>query len=166
MDHFGVQCVLDQLQKNYLWRGMGDTMVATVQACLPCAQVKTGFTESRKELQPLPIRGLGYRWGVYFASPMEKIAAGNTYVLVCIEHFTKWVELIPLPSKCSKDATRPLLKGVLRCYAASDQGSKFKGEFQTKGSSKHSCPNTKSRIGLQLESIPNLTDQWKGWYRP
>ena len=48
--HFGVQRVLDRLQKNYWWRGMGDTVVATVQACLPCAQVKAGFRESRKEL--------------------------------------------------------------------------------------------------------------------
>ena len=56
-------------------------MVATVQACLPCAQVKAGFRESAKELQPLPIRGLGHRWGVDFGGPMKKIAAGNTYVL-------------------------------------------------------------------------------------
>ena len=40
MGHFGVQRVLDRLQKNYWWRGMGDTVVATVQACLPCAQVQ------------------------------------------------------------------------------------------------------------------------------
>ena len=136
MDHFGVQRVLDQLQKNYWWRGMGDTVVATVQACLPCAQVKARFTEFGKELQPLPIRGLGYQWGVYFAGPMEKTAAGKTYVLVCIEHFTKWVELIPLPSKCAKDATRALLEGVLSRFGApaeiiTNQGGKFKGEFQT-----------------------------------
>ena len=46
MGHFGVQRVLNRLQKNYWWRGMGDTVVATVQACLPCAQVKAGFRES------------------------------------------------------------------------------------------------------------------------
>ena len=93
-------------------------MVTVVQACLPSARVKAGFRESGKELHPLSIRGLGYRWGVDFAGPMQKTAAGNTYVLVCIEHFTKWVELIPLPSKSSKDATRALLDGVLSRYGA------------------------------------------------
>ena len=97
---------------------MGDTMVATIHACLPCAQVKAGFRESGKELQPLPIRGLGHRWGVEFVGPLEKTATGHTYVLVCIEHFIKWVELIPLPSKCSKDAARALLEGVLSRYGA------------------------------------------------
>ena len=93
-------------------------MVAVVQACLPCARVKARFRESGKELHPLPIRGLGYRWEVDFAGALLETAAGNTYVLVCIEHFTKWVELIPLRSKSSKDAARALLKGVLSRYGA------------------------------------------------
>ena len=136
MGHFGVQRVIDRLQKNYYWRGLGDTVVAVVQACLPCARVKARFRECWKELHPLPIRGLGYRWGVDFAGPLQKTAAGNTYVLVCIEHFTKWVELIPLPSKSSKDAARALLNGVLSRYGApsevlTDQGRDFQGEFQT-----------------------------------
>ena len=88
MGHFGVQRVLDRLQKNYWWRGMGDTVVAITRSCLPCARVKAGFRESGKELQPLPIRGLGYRWGVDFAGPLHVTKAGNKWVLVCIEHFT------------------------------------------------------------------------------
>ena len=71
-----------------------------------------------------------------FAAPLQRTAAGNTYVLVCIEHFTKWVELIPLPSKSSKDSARALLDGVLSRYGApgeilTDQGREFQGEFQT-----------------------------------
>ena len=46
MGHFGVQRVLDRLHEKHWWRGMGDTIVAMVQACLPCAQVKAGFRES------------------------------------------------------------------------------------------------------------------------
>ena len=56
-------------------------------------------------------------------------------MLVCIEHFTKWVELL-LPSKSSKDGDRALLEGMLRRYGApgeilTDQGREFQGEFQT-----------------------------------
>ena len=39
MGHFGVQRVLDRLQKNYWWRGMGDTVVAITKSCLSCARV-------------------------------------------------------------------------------------------------------------------------------
>ena len=115
---------------------MGDTVVRIIKACLSCARVKAGFRESGKELQPLIIHGLGYRWEVDFAGPLALTKAGNKWVLVCIEHFTKWVELIPLPSKSSRDSARGLLQGVLSKYGPPgeiliDQGTEFKGEFQT-----------------------------------
>ena len=50
MGHFGMQRVLDRLQKNYWWRNMGDTVVTVVKACLSCATVKAGFRESGIEL--------------------------------------------------------------------------------------------------------------------
>ena len=89
MGHYEVQCTLDRLQKTYWWRGMGDTVVSTIKSCYSCARVKAGFKESGQEPQPLPIRGLVYRWGVDFAGPLAVTDAGNKYVLVCIEHFTK-----------------------------------------------------------------------------
>ena len=68
---------------------MEDAVVAVVKACLPCAKVKGGFRESGKELQPLPVRGLGYRWGLGFAGPLDETTAGNSWEMDCIEHFTK-----------------------------------------------------------------------------
>ena len=134
LGHYGVQRTLDRLQKNYWWRGMGDSVVSTIKSCYSCARVKAGFKESGQELQPLPIRGLGYKWGVDFAGPLEVTTAGNKYVMVCIEHFTKWIELIPVPSKCSKGAARGLLEGVLSRFGApreiiTDMGGEFQGEF-------------------------------------
>ena len=57
-------------------------------------------------------------------------------VMVCVEHFTKWVELIPLPLKSSRDSARGFLEGVLSIYWAlgkvlTDQVSDFLGEFQS-----------------------------------
>ena len=51
------------------------------------------------------------------------------------EHFSEWVEAIPLPSKSFKDSARGFLDGVLsRCGAPgevlTDQGLKFIGEFK------------------------------------
>ena len=71
-----------------------------------------------------------------FVGPMGIIKARNRYVLVCIEHFTKWVELIPLPSKSSIDAAGGPMECVLSRYGApgeilTDQGREFQGEFAT-----------------------------------
>ena len=77
---------------------------------------------------------MGYRWGVDFAGPLAKTPRGNQWILVCIEHFSKWVELIPLPSKSSADVARGLLEGVLSRYGApgevvTDRGGEFQAEF-------------------------------------
>jgi transposase InsO family protein len=58
---------------------------------------------------------------------------GNKYVVVMIEHFTKWVELVPIPEK-SSFCTAAALKGVLTRFGApaevlTDQGEEFQGEF-------------------------------------
>ena len=59
---------------------------------------------------------MGYRWGIDFSSPLAKTPYGKKWILVCIEHFNKRVELIPLPSKSSANAVKGLLKGVLSRY--------------------------------------------------
>jgi hypothetical protein len=52
-----------------------------------------------------------------------------------IEHFSKWVELVALPDKSSHSTSQAFLQQVLSRFRAcaeclTDQGSKFRGEFQ------------------------------------
>ena len=136
MGHYGVQRVVDRMQKHYWWKGLGDTVAQVVKACMPCARTKAGFREMGKELQPLALQGLMFRWGIDFAGPMPTTKRGNKYVLVCIEHCTKWVELIALPSKPSNNVSRAFLDNILSRYGApgvvlTDQGTEILGEFQT-----------------------------------
>ena len=65
---------------------------------------------------------------------MPTTKRGNKYVLVMIEHFTKWVELVPLPNKSADLTATTFLESVLSRFGApaevvTDQGSEFKGEF-------------------------------------
>ena len=136
MGHYGIHRVLDRMRLNYWWKGMDDTVLQVVKACVPCARTKAGFRLSGKELKPLALQGIMFRWGIDFAGPLPVTEQGNKYVLVCIEHCTKWVELIALPSKSSAHVARAFLENVLSRYGApgvvlTDQGSEFKGEFQT-----------------------------------
>jgi hypothetical protein len=40
--------------------------------------------------------GVGYRWNLDFVEPLGLNIWHNRYVLVMIEHFSKWIELAPL----------------------------------------------------------------------
>ena len=106
-----------------------------IGSCNSCARVKATFRDPQRELQPLPIRGLGCRWGVDFVGSFPVTKRGNKYVLVLIEHFTKWVELVPLPDKSAAGTAWALVEYVLTRMGAlaevvTDQGSEFRGEFQ------------------------------------
>jgi hypothetical protein len=49
--------------------------------------------------------GLGYRWSLDFSGPFNLTHQHNQYVLVMIEHFSKWLELVPLPDSNEGGAT-------------------------------------------------------------
>ena len=38
---------------------------------------------------------------------------GNCFILTVSDYFTKWVEAIPLPSKCVHDVTETLMKVMI-----------------------------------------------------
>jgi transposase InsO family protein len=77
--------------------------------------------------------GLFYRWGVDLCKMLHTPEDGNKYVVVMIDHFTKWVELVPIPEK-SSFYLAAALKGVLTRFGApaevlTNQGEEFQGEF-------------------------------------
>ena len=76
-----------------------------------------------------------YRWGCDTCKMPVKSDNGYRRVLTMVEHFSKWVELAPLPSKDPK-YTAAALRDVLTRFGApaeivTDQGSEFQGEFAT-----------------------------------
>jgi hypothetical protein len=75
-----------------------------------------------------------YRWGLDLFGPFPETSRGFKYVLVCIEHFTKWVEAFPLRDKSSAEVSYHTLHGVLSRYGApaeivTDGGGEFQKEF-------------------------------------
>jgi hypothetical protein len=100
-----------------------------------CDQVQAFFNALTRHLQPLPIMGLRYQWNLDFASPLSLTPQQNLYVLVMIEHFSKWLELVPLLNCNSEKATYAFLDKVLSKFGALvkifiNQGTKFRGELQ------------------------------------
>ena len=68
-----------------------------VSRCEVCDRVRSSFNTLSPQLQPLPIMGLGYRWSLDFAGPLVVTPRGAKYVLVMVEHFSKWIELVAQP---------------------------------------------------------------------
>lgn len=74
--------------------------------------------------------GLGYRWSLDFVGPLPLTVRHNRYVLVMVEHFSKWIELVPSPDKSSEGIMYAFLDKVLSHFGApvkvlTDQGTEF-----------------------------------------
>jgi hypothetical protein len=74
--------------------------------------------------------GLGYRWSLDFARSLPLMVQHNKYVLVMVEHFSKWIELVPSPDKSSKGIAYAIHDRVFSHFGApvevlTDQGTKF-----------------------------------------
>jgi hypothetical protein len=48
--------------------------------------------------------GIGYQWNLDFVGPLSLTLQHNQYVLVMIEQFSKWLELVPLPIHSNDEA--------------------------------------------------------------
>ncbi|GAQ93509.1 hypothetical protein KFL_015960010, partial [Klebsormidium nitens] len=131
--HYGVKKTYSLLEPTYWWTGMYGQVKYEVAACTACDRAKATFEVKDPELKPLPIMGMFYRWGVDLCKMPVPSQDGNRYVVVMIEHFTKWVELVPIPEK-TPEHTAAALKRVLTMFGApaevlTDQGDEFLGEF-------------------------------------
>ncbi|GAQ89224.1 hypothetical protein KFL_005000010, partial [Klebsormidium nitens] len=133
--HFGVKKTLSLLAPHYWWLGLATDVAQVVRGCEACDRVKAAFNVKHPTLQPLPIKGLFYRWGLDFAGPLPKSSRGQQYVLVMVEHFSKTIILAPTQDKEPGTVAGVFTREVLTRFGAcaevvTDRGGEFGGEFQ------------------------------------
>jgi hypothetical protein len=123
------------LRGQYWWIGIYQQVAAYVGRCEICDRVRSSFNILSPRLQPLPIMGLGYRWSLDFAGWLVVTPRGAKYVLVMMEHFNKWIELVALLQNSAELAAVAFLDRVLAHFGAptevlTDQGREFLGVFE------------------------------------
>ena len=79
--------------------------------------------------------GFGYRWSLDFVGPLVVTPRGSKYVLVMVEYFNKWIELVALLQNSSELVAMAFLDRVLARFGAPpevliDQGREFLGAFE------------------------------------
>ena len=132
--HFGRRRTTHLLMLSHWWAGLYRDVRDVVRSCQSCDRTKVSFNSMQPVLNPLPIRGLLYSWGVDLAGPYPDSERGNRYVLVCIEHFSKYLEVFPLRDKSSAEVAYHFAHGIISRYGAcaevvSDGGGEFEGAF-------------------------------------
>jgi hypothetical protein len=133
--HYGVRRTGALISNTYWWWGLWNDVSATLSKCGLCSRVRSSFNGAQPELQPLPISGLMYRWGVDLCGPFHPTARGNQYVMVAVEHYSKHLELIPIPNKEPATTAAAFASAVLGRYGSpaevvTDRGGEWMKEFE------------------------------------
>ena len=132
--HFGRDRTLSLLAKEFWWKGMARHVREMVRACPECARGAAVFGDVPKQLHPLPVRGLFYRWSVDLLGPLPETATGCKYVMVMVEHFSRYLDIAPIPSKLAEVTAAIFKRHVLGRFGScaellSDQGGEWQGAF-------------------------------------
>ncbi len=135
LGHFEVKRTYNLLLSQYWWCGMHTDVQKLVSCYMVCDRVRASFNAPTPQLHPLPIMALGCHWSLDFAGPLPLIVRHNRYGLVMVEHFSKWIELVPFLDKSNEGVAYAFLDKVLSHFGApiemlTDQNTKFQGEFQ------------------------------------
>ncbi|CAF1387559.1 unnamed protein product [Didymodactylos carnosus] len=128
--HLGRRKTTHRLASRVTWPGMRQDIANYVRACKLCQQFKpenkkpAGLMQPNLVLQPWTVVGID------ITGPLPKTRRGNTYILVVIDYFTKWVELFPLSSTKAKIIAQIFTDEVICRYGLplkiiSDNGAQF-----------------------------------------
>jgi hypothetical protein len=71
-----------------------------------------------------------YSWSCDLARELPQTSKGNVYIMIMIEHFSKWVKFVALLDESSHNTNQAFLQQILTAECLTDQRSEFRGEFQ------------------------------------
>lgn len=134
--HVGSGKMYGMLHKYYYWPDMLQDCVGFVGSCVDCQKEKGVLLQ-------LPLKPT-YKyerpflcWSIDYLPRLPKTTSGFSHVLVCVDVFSKWVELFPMRTKESREVWDVLYSQVftrfglpleLRC----DRGREFMGVVSVK----------------------------------
>ena len=128
--HKGPERTYAAIRAKYYWPRMYTDVFNYAKHCHSCQESKNLVTTPLAPLHPLPVEQLFSRWHIDILGPLTTTTDGFKYVLVIIESFSKWCELIPLKSQEATDIAWALYTHIFTRYGAptsliSDRGANF-----------------------------------------
>jgi hypothetical protein len=132
--HLGEEKTLGKVKQRFYWPGMQKDVERWCRTCEACATRKTAPKKNRSPLQTIQA---GYPMqvvGVDIMGPLPESEAGNSYVLVASDYFTKWVEVYAIPNQEAITVAKKLTDEMFCRFSPpeqlhSDQGRQFESDL-------------------------------------
>ena len=133
--HPGRDKSIAMARTKYFWPHMSRDITNHVSQCVDCALNKGNTKTAPIQEYPTPIRPFETVAIDLLQLPRSK--QGSVYVLVCVDHFSRYTVLIPLPNKSASSVAHAFVSHFICPYTTpsvllSDNGTEFKNEVLQK----------------------------------
>ena len=129
--HFGREKTSSHLKSRFYWPGITKDCSEFIKRCEICARTKSS-KRKKAPLEPIKSAYFGNRLNADLAGPFPEVD-GFKYVLVMIDHFTSWTEIVPLKTMEAKEVAEGIFSYIARYGAmeilTTDQGLSFLNEI-------------------------------------
>ena len=134
VSHLGRSRTEKAISQRAYWVGWTADVRRVLSACEKCVRYKRGKIPRRTPLRPI---GCGEPWelvSIDITGPHPTSRDGYSWILTLQDHFSKWVEAIPIRRHTAPIVARALYEEVFTKFGApmrllSDQGPEFESEL-------------------------------------
>ncbi|KAI4902621.1 hypothetical protein NFI96_007544 [Prochilodus magdalenae] len=132
--HLGITKTVARLRLRFFWPKMRKDVKTYVLSCPVCQLTKPSQKKPAGLLVPVHTSAPWEVAGVDFVGPLPHTAAGNTYILVFVDYFSKWVEVSAVREATAKVAANKFQSEVFARHGAPkylilDRGNPFISEL-------------------------------------
>jgi hypothetical protein len=115
--HMSSNRMVKVLKERFYWNRMHTDVTEYVAACEKCVRHKSVRNVHDGLLQPIVVRKSFEIVGIDIKGPF-KVSNGYKYVLVMIDLFTGWVEVVPLRSLTANEVCQGFFSGIVLLVTA------------------------------------------------
>ena len=128
--HQGVSRTIGFISRKYWWETLREDVSAFIKECEACAKRKTG----RKTVAPLGEAQVAYEFldvvSLDIVGPLPVTEKGNRYLLIFIDHFTRFCEAIPIARQDTETVAREFVLRIITQFGVpkkllTDRGANF-----------------------------------------
>jgi hypothetical protein len=136
LGHFGEQRTLAEIRRRYFWHNPTVDVKTVVRGCQQCQLVRSSgsIRSGDEQLKSILVCDLFHRVALDTAGPLPKTKSGNKYILVAINHYSKWCKAKAVADHGAKTAARFLEDEIICRYGVpkfvlTDNGGEWAAEF-------------------------------------
>ena len=126
--HLGISKTCEKIRQRFYWPDYRKDVILWCRKCAACAQTNKRCTKAPlvHETVGMPLE----RVGIDIVGPLPTSEKGNSYILVVIDYFTRWVEGYSIPDQTALTVADKLVSEFITRFGVSqrlhsDQGTDF-----------------------------------------